>query len=229
MAHAFRYLILLLACGAGVHAATAPAPVQVVRFTVFSARPVQNVAFVPRPNVAPTKVTFYPTARSHRHEFRGAMPLRFVDVATGQVVAEATIPPGIGDALLLFMAIEPAPASGLKYQVAVLDDAAARHGPAGLAVINLSGLELSGVLGRHAVILKAGLNPTLEVSRSTRINLRTMLKDRTYQSYADQVELARNERALLILFPPYYKGSLEVQSRVLIDEPPPPPEPTPPR
>jgi hypothetical protein len=128
-----------------------------------------------------------------------------------------------------FMPIEPAPASGLKYQVAVLDDGAARHGPAGLAVINFSGLELSGVIGRHAVLLKAGLNPTLAVSRGTRINLRTMLKDRTYQSYADLIELAPNQRALLLLFPPYYKGSLEVQSRVLIDEPPPPPEPTAPR
>ena len=31
--------------------------------------------------------------------------------------------------------------------------------------------------------------------------------------------LGRNERALLILFPPFYTGSLEVQSRLLIDQP----------
>jgi hypothetical protein len=33
------------------------------------------------------------------------------------------------------------------------------------------------------------------------------------------VPLGPRQRALLILFPPFYAGSLEVQSRLLIDEP----------
>lgn len=219
MAHAFRYLIFLL-LGTGAALAQNRAAEQAVRFTVFAAKPIADLTFVARPNEPPQKLVFYPTARSIRHEFRGRMPLRFVSAPSGQVVAEATIPAEIRDALLLFTPIEPAPASGLRYQVAVLDDGAARHGPRGLAVINLSGLSLSGVIGPNAVILKPGLNPTVPVGASTKITLRTAVKERTYQSYADSVELGRNERALLILFPPYYKGSLEVQSRLLIDEPP---------
>jgi hypothetical protein len=217
MAHALRYLILL---GAIVGWAQAQAPVAAVRFTVFSARPVSDLSFLPRAGAAPQKTVFYPTARSPRYEFRGAMPIRFTD-ATNRVVAEATVPAGIRDALLLFTPIEPAPTAGLRFQVSVLDDGVLRHGPGGLAIINLSGLALSGVVGSNAVVLKPGLNPTLAIGSSTKINFRASLKNRTYQSYADTVELGRNQRALLILFPPYYKGSLEAQSRLLLDEPPP--------
>jgi hypothetical protein len=221
--------MVALALAAPAFAQAPAAAQQAVRFTVFSSRPVTDVAFTARPTVGPQKLAFYPTARSPRYEFRGAMPLRFLDATTNAVIAEATVPPEIHDALLLFMPVA-APAADksgktLRYQVAVLDDGALRHGPGGLSVINLSGLELSGNIGKHAVILQPGLNPTLSVSRTTKIALRAAFKGKTYQSYADSVELGTKERALLILFPPYYKGSLEAQSRLLIDEPPPVPLP----
>jgi hypothetical protein len=219
MAHALRYLILL---GALAGLARAQAPVSAVRFTVFAARPIADLSFVAREGAAPQKTTFYPTARSPRYEFRGRTPIRFAD-ATGRVVAEATVPPGITDALFLFAPVEPAPAGGLRFQVSVLDDSALRHGPGGLAIINLSGLALSGSVGSQAVSLKPGLNPTLAIGSSAKVTFRASFKNRTYQSYADTVELGRNQRALLILFPPYYKGSLEAQSRLLLDEPPPRP------
>jgi hypothetical protein len=226
MAHALRYLIAILLCsftGEFVHAQpSAPTKAaQSVRFTVFSARPIAGLAFAPRPNAPAEKVVFYPTARSPRYDFRGEMPLRFVDVATGAVVAEATIPSGIRDAFLLFSPIEGAAAGGgLRYQIAVLDDGAERHASGGLAIVNLSGLALSGRVNDRPVTLRSGLNPTLRVGRTARIALTTPHRDRAYQSYAATLPLARGERALLILFPPFYRGSLEVQSRLLVDQPP---------
>ena len=76
------------------------------------------------------KLAFYPTARSPRYDYRGPMPLRFVDSETGAVVAEATIPIGLNDALLLFSsaAATDVGAGKLRYQISVLDDGAARHG-----------------------------------------------------------------------------------------------------
>ncbi len=224
MAHALRYLTAAIAMATAVHGQPPRAPEQAFRFTVFSARPVEGVSFSPNLRAAPQKLVFYPTARSPRYEFRGALPLRFTD-ASGAVVAEATVPPEMHDVLLLFSAVEPVPSSGLRYQIAVLDDGAARHGPSGLAIINLSGLALAGTVGRADVVLKSGLNPTLQVSRTAKIMLRTTFKGRSYQSYAGELEMKAAERALLILFPPFYKGSLEVQSRLLIDEPPLPPVP----
>ncbi len=154
------------------------------------------------------------------------MPLRFVDLAGGGVVAEANIPAGTRDALLLFSPIEAAAPksakveSTLRYQVAVLDDSAVRHGPGGLAIINLSGLVLKGTVNGENVTLKSGLNPTLSVGRAAKMTFTTVFKERTYQAYAGTANLGRNERVLLILFPPFYAGSLEVQSRLLVDQPP---------
>ncbi len=173
-----------------------------------------------KPNAPVQKLTFQPTARSPRYEYRGGMPLRFVD-GNGTVVAEAAIPAGLRDALLLFSPLEIPPAgSALRYQISVLDDGAARHGAGGLAIINLSGLALSGTVGKEAVTLTPGLNPTLKVAATTKVALSTVFQKRTYQSYTSTVSLGRNERALLILFPPFSKGGLEVQSRLLVDQPP---------
>jgi hypothetical protein len=149
------------------------------------------------------------------------MPLRFVD-ASGTVVAEASIPATLRDALLLFTPTEATAgaAGGLRYQIAVLDDGATRHGAGGLAIINLSGLNLSGSVNTERITLKPGLNPTLSVGRTAKVAFTTTAKSKTYQSYTSTVTLGRNERALLILFPPFYKGAFEVQSRLLTDQPP---------
>jgi len=157
-----------------------------------------------------------------RYEYRGTMPLRFVDPSTGAVVAEANVPVGMQNALLLFSPLENAKGSSasLRYQIAVLDDSATRHAAGGLAIINLSGLTLSGKINNQSVTLSAGLNPTIPAGRAANIKLNTVLKQRTYVAYTGNVTLGRNERALLILFPPFYAGSHEVQSRLLIDQPP---------
>jgi len=221
---ALRVALAMIVLFVGRISAQPAAGSQSVRFTVFASKPMADVAFVARANAAPEKLKFYPTARSPRYEFRGAMPLRFVDATTGAVVAEANIPPTIRDALLLFTPVEgEMKAGGLRFQIAVLDDSAARHASGGLAIINLSGLTLSGTVGSEKVTLKGGLNPTMPISKSAKVTLSTVFKNRTYQSYASTVTLGRNERALLILFPPFYKGALEVQSRLLLDQPPAPP------
>jgi hypothetical protein len=228
LAHALDYgraiFIAVFVGLSGSLFAQAPATGRSLRFTVFAAKPIADVSFAPRPNAAPQKLQFQPTARSPRYEYRGAMPLRFVDPA-GVVVAEASIPPTMRDALLLFT---PAEASGgggagLRYKISVLDDAAARHGAGGLAIINLSGLTLSGSVNAEKVTLKPGLNPTLPIGRSAKVTFTTTARNKTYQSYVSTVTLGRNERALLILFPPFYKGAFEVQSRLLLDQPPAPP------
>ena len=202
-----------------------------VHFTVFAPKPITDLTFVPRAGAPPQKVQFQPTARSIRYEYRGLMPLRFVDELSGGTVAEVNVPANLRDVLLLFAPLEGADANaakgGLKYQVAVLDDSALREAPGGLAIINLSGLALAGTVNKEKVTLKPGLNPAINIGRTANVTLTTTFKNKTYQSYTGTVTLGRNERALLILFPPFYKGALEVQSRLLVDLPPgmaPPPK-----
>ncbi len=223
MAHTLRYLTAFLSLGLTflrVHAQSQPTPLeQRVRVTVFSSRPAAGLGYVPHAGQAATPLLFYPTARSSRYEYRGAMPLRIVDLKTNTVAAEATVPPEISDAFLLLVPIEPSPVTGLRYQVYVLDDTAARQAPGTLAIINFSGLTLSGSIDGKNVTLQAGLNASQSVGKSAAIALRTTFKGRSYQAYASTVELNKNERALLLLLPPFYKGSLETQSRLLVDTP----------
>jgi hypothetical protein len=228
MAHPLRYLIApLLAFGAVLLApGRAAAAEQAVRFTVFASRATSGLTFSPRVGQPAVPVVFYPTARSPRYEYRGPMPLRFTDAKSGAVVAEATVPPTIADALLLLVPLEPAPAAGLRYQVFVLDDTAARQAPGSLALINFSGMELAGTIDGQPVTLTAGLNPVQPIGRAAALLLRTTVKGRSYQAYAGKIELKAAERALLLLLPPFYKGSLEVQSRVLVDTPPRAPAPS---
>ena len=198
--------------------AQAPRPGELAgRFTVFSARPITDISFTPRTAAPKQKLVFYPTARSPRYDYRSAMPLRFYDETTGNVVAEAVIPPEMKEALLLFAPIEPAPVSGFRYRIAVLDETGLRSGPRGLTIINLSGLALTGTVGKETVALEAGLNPTIALASATKVVLRTSAKGRSIQSYADTVLLKKDERALLLIFPPFYKGSFEVQSRLLVE------------
>jgi hypothetical protein len=220
MAYALRYLILTLCCG-GVLSAVEPAPAgaQAVRFTVFSPRAVNGLTFTSRPGQAPKHLVLYPTARSPRYDYLGSMPLRITDAQTNTVVAEATVPREITSALLLLVPLEPAPAAGLRYQTYVLDDTAARQPAGTLAIINFSGLELAGTIDGKPLALTAGLNAATPLVRSAALTLRATVKNRTYQAYAGNVELGKNERALLLLLPPFYRGSLEVQSRLLIDAP----------
>jgi hypothetical protein len=217
---AFAVALCVAVLGGVALGAAQPATSPPIRFSVFAAQPVADLAFVPRPGAAPQKVHFFPTARSAKAEYRGPMPLRFSDATGATVVAEAAIPAGLRDALLLFSPFpDAARAGGLRYQITVVDESSLRLSAGGLAIINLSGLALAGTVNAAPVAVSAGLNPAITVGRSAKIELQTTFKGRAYRSYAATVALKAGERALLILFPPFNPGSLEVMPRVLIDQP----------
>ena len=111
MAHARRSLIAGLGVGTAlvalvvlfapfvVRAESAPAE-QRVRFTVVSARAAAGLTYIPRTGQAATPLVLYPTARSPRYEYRGAMPLRITDAVTKSVIAEAMAALVVADALV---------------------------------------------------------------------------------------------------------------------------------
>lgn len=107
------------------------------------------------------------------------MPLRITDAATKSVVAEATVPLEITEALLLLVPLDPAPAAGLRYQTYVLDDSAVRQAAGTLSILNLSGFALSGTVGDRATSLATGLNPAVPIARSAAVVLRTTVKNRS--------------------------------------------------
>lgn len=201
-----------------------------LQFTVFAGSTVGSLGYLqPQPKGPPLvrPVTFYPMARSPRYVYRGPTPLEFVDLGSKAVVAIADIPPAMHNPLLIFSGRADA-GGGTAQQVLVIDDSTLAHGADGVAILNLSGLILTGTIGRHSIQLLEGWNPPISIRGSTPVQLRTDFRGRSYQSFADRISVKAGERALLILLPPYYKGALDVQARLLIDEIPKPKEKDPP-
>jgi hypothetical protein len=219
MAHAFGYLIFALALMPVAFPAAAPRAEPIsVRFTVFSAHPVEGLGYRSA-NGATLPLTFFPAARSTRSSYAGPAPIKFIDLASGAVVAEAEIPAAIPEPLLLFIALPALNARGLRYQVAVIDDSAAKLAPGHFAIVNLSGLNLTGTLDKTPLTLDRGLNLPLAFAPGASLRLYAMSRGTRVQSYADTLKTARGARLLLFLFPPARLGAVEVVSRALSDEP----------
>lgn len=224
-------LLVWLSEAAGLAAADSAAPAEPevkVHFTVFSAVPISGIGFVAKPDAPLTPVAFYPTARSPRYEYVGTNPLRFQSIpvagangaaADAKSMAEVTFAPNLHEAFLLFEPMMPPAKDGVRYRVYVLDDSAVRQPPGTLTLVNLSGLPLNGAAGRSFVNLRDTLVAPFTIGRSAKVELRVPYAGRSYQAYADTIDLEAGERALLILFPPFRPGSLEVQSRLLVDKP----------
>jgi hypothetical protein len=200
-----------------------PAAARQLDFTVFSAEPINHLAFVPLPDAAPRRLVFYPTARSPHYHYAGPGALQFLDAISGAVAAEVLLPPELRTGLLIFSAV-PAPSPGApRYRIRVVDDSAAAHPPGALRILNSSGLRLSGAINRRPVVLEEGANGPYRVGAAAAIELRTPFRAQSYQAYAATIALGPADRAVLLLLPPYRPGALEVQSRVLVDTPSPPP------
>ena len=168
---------------------------------------------------------FNPTARSGRHTYNGISPVKFIDNETGVVVAEAAVPPEMREPLILFTELPVPTTRGLRYKVSVIDDSAAKLGAGHLAILNLSGLKLTGTLDRTELTVDDGLNAPVPFTRQAKLTLFTSARGTRVQSYSEVIAPPKSSRLLLILFPPTRKGALEVQSRALSDEPPKPPGP----
>lgn len=159
---------------------------------------------------------FYPTERSPRYQYRGPLPLEFVNAKTGQIVATVSPPLEMKHPLFIF-----SPRSGSdRFDVFVIDDSAAGMGPKGLTILNFSNMEHTGSVGKTNITVGKGLNPAIPMDGSARIQLRTQFQGRSFPSFLDNLSFKPGQRVLLVLLPPFYKGALDVQARVLVDEPP---------
>jgi hypothetical protein len=210
--------VMALGVWAGaIRAQPSPVAQPVVRFTVFAAEPIEGLGYAVQPGGAAVPLRFYPTERSGIHEHRGREPLRLVEVRTGDEVAVVPIPAGMREVLLLVSPMTAGP-GGRRHRVTVLDDGPRQRTAGQIQILNLSGLDLSGELNGRRIAIEAGLNPAVSAGRSARLVMRTRFRDRSYLSWHDTISLGSAGRALLILFPPFLSGSVEVQTRVLLDE-----------
>jgi hypothetical protein len=193
-----------------------PAP---IHFTVFAAQPLPGLAFLP-PKGAAQPMKFALSARSPRYTYAGPPPLKFIEVATGKEVAEAIVPAAVREALLVFSAAPPGEPHGWRYEITVVDDSATQVAPGRFAILNLSGLKLTGTFDRTPIMVSDGMNPPAVFTHPATLTLFTLSHGVKVQSYSEVVRTPKSSRLLLVLFPPARKGALELQSRPLVDVPP---------
>ena len=220
MAKRIRYLITWLlglgACFAGGLPAEPQGP---LRFTVWAFSPPSRALAVDMGDAGRLPLQFHPTTRSPVYEYAGVARLRFLDAGTGEVVAEADIPAEWRRVLLIF-----APAQSretrLSYQILVVDDSAEALPKGSLRVLNRSGWTLRGAVNGQSREFPLGLSPAMPASGAVELQLRAALRGRWWTSHTSQFELGAEQRALLVILPPYYPGSPEVQVRRLVDSVP---------
>ncbi|MEO8866483.1 MAG: hypothetical protein ABI420_15780 [Opitutaceae bacterium] len=194
-------------------------PERQINFTVFAAAPVATLEYQPLPAAASVPLVFYPTARSQRYSYAGPEALIFRHALTGAVMAQITVPSDVKEALFILVAQKPSATSRDIFSVHVIDETLFRRAPDSLTILNLSGLPLAGTVNGNACVLSAGLNAAVRVGGVAAVTLRTPFRSRSYQAYAETIPVRNSTGALLVLLPPYRAGSLEVQSRVLLDNP----------
>jgi hypothetical protein len=174
------------------------------------------VAYVAAVGQPPTRLRFFPLARSPRYEYRGPATLRFIAPQDRTLLAEVEIPAGMTHALIVLLPEEKAPG---RWRAIVLDDGDSRFRAGHLMMVDLSGLELEGTLNARPLKLGPGPNPAQPAPRTSQLVLRARSRGASYQALATDWSLADGERALLLLLPPLRAGTFTVQHRLLIDRP----------
>jgi hypothetical protein len=220
-------LILIVALAAilqGVSAANATpgaspveATVRTITFRVFAAERIPPMEYEPTSLGDRKPVLFYPTAFSPRYVYKGEGPIRFFRRGVSAPVLELNPPPELNEIVIMWLNTTPGSDAGPLGNVRVLDDAVL-HRPLGTAsILNVSGLSLRGVWDGKPIAIDEGLSALTSRSSAGTLELRTYFKNRWYPSYRETIEVRQGERALLLLLPPIRRGSLEVQSRWLVD------------
>jgi hypothetical protein len=201
---------------AGPLRAASPSGAVPLRFTVFSPRPPKEAAYVAAPGQPPTRLRFHSLARSPRYEYRGPATLRFIAPQDRAPLAEAEIPAGVANALVVLLPEEKAAG---RWRAIVLEDGETRFRPGQFIILDLSGLELEGTLNERPLKLVPGPNPAQPAPRTSQLVLRARSRGAAYQALSTDWNLAEGERALLLLLPPLRAGTFAVQHRLLVDRP----------
>lgn len=217
-------LLVALAAAGGAAGAGPPAAAE-VDFTVFSPEPIEGLAYRATADAVLTCLVFQPTARSRRYHYAG--PRHFTLYASPppdarQNVAETEnagvdLPAGAGEVLLLIRRAGSSSGRAGSWRVQAFDESL--FPDATVSVLNFSGLELRGSIGDRAAVLPDGAQAAAPAGRVTEVDLRTPLNGRLYRSCTIAVTLSGGRRGLLLLFPPFHPGSIEVQTRLLSDAP----------
>jgi hypothetical protein len=198
-----------------------PASTVRLTFRTFALEPPIGLHFQPRPGAALQPISFYSSARSAIYRYQGPADLAFYSGADLQAPVASIDVQTISAprALLLFRPSSPLAAG--RYEVTALPDDLERLPFRSAVVVNLSGRRYRVSLNQRAVELAATNGVTAPMPIHERSSLQLSVPSNEGWRRVTEVDLqfAEQARAWLILFPPYRRGELQPQLRVLHDVP----------
>lgn len=202
-------------------------------FTIMATERVRNLAYVqlkpearanPRPsaadfNIIPVRVNSQ--GRSDLYHYEGPAPMRFVlingqapDQAVSRVVA--TINQAASNQRTFVVL---APSESDDFGIMTVDDSESAFPVRHARLLNLSGLAVSGSLDGKLFALPAEpkTNNPVAIDASVRLGVTYERLGRPVVVFDQTLDVAENERLLLVFLPPFRPGA-DVRTRVVRDQ-----------
>lgn len=204
-------------------------PIIRANFTVYSLQRPVNIKFINGDRKTATPVNFYSSSRSEKYSYEGLNPIVFfqeypapTESDPGAVerkkVAEVSLPPTGGEFLFIFFPTDDSDSD--TYRIYPMDDSTSAFPFGAIRLFNATPFTLEGVLGRERIRLEPGPSKAYRVnSYKTALGLGFRHNDSFHQSFNSPVEMESGARGLMMIFPPFVKGSAIVQTRFIRENP----------
>ncbi|MDF3130348.1 hypothetical protein P0Y35_14165 [Kiritimatiellaeota bacterium B1221] len=238
MAFKIRNLILCLGIvfSAQRMRAQEPPPLRELNFHVLSGSRIHNVrygVYDDNGNLIGSKQTgFRSSGRSLKYAYKGPAKIIFFEetpaptpsnpkTVSRKIVGVSNVPSGVTDVLFLFTLNKPAPEQGYKYNIQWIDTSDANFPPGHVTIYNTLPLEFKGVLGKKGekgkvIEVSPGMNPPFSFHPEVKIILTLKSEnDGILRVYEDNIIGRKDDRILLVLFPPRFPGSINIGSKII--------------
>ena len=205
------------------------APIINVDFTVYSMQRLKALHFLHGDRAESSPLTFYSSARSEKYQYEGVNPIIFFketpaptpenpDAVTRNKVAEVNIPTPGGEYLFIFFSDYRGDQEA--YKIYPLNDSTQALPYGAIRLFNATSFTLEGVLGKERIKLEPGPSKFYRVGNGlVSLGLGFRHGDKFHQSFNSPLELNNDARGLMMIFPPFVKGSAVVQTRFLKETP----------
>lgn len=233
------FILLATSLASPLFAALEEDPPIKIQFKVYADTRVQGLHYASQTNQettslsATTNTHSYPvtfnSGLSESYAYEGAQTIfffyeepvpvsdEFPDGIQRHLSASAEIPEGWTDVLLLFFPAESISKNMNRYHIYPLDNSESALPLGHLMFFNASGKEMQGVVGSRKIKLNHGPSTAFHLKQKTKIGLAAQTPKGYVQSYMDEIRVDDNQRARLILLPPFFAKSVEVQHRLLYE------------
>ncbi|MFT4901717.1 MAG: hypothetical protein ACI81V_000992 [Lentimonas sp.] len=206
-------------------------PARSIQFNVYAQSAANQLVYQPvepppqgrMPLTELKAIQSHPLARTGPYPFKGGDRIDFYNATTHSMEAQVRIPPHSNHWLLVFTKnpYYQKKSGALKYRILPVDERSLNRPANQVVFLNLSNLDLTGLLNQQQLQLPAGQSSPYPVNGQTSIQLWIgPRKQRSPCAWLKNCNFQSGQRPLILLFAPILSGSGDLDVRQLSDEEP---------